>query len=170
MPSSGDFAQAFQRRKELFFQQHMDHLLKVYNQGNIPSQALLASPVLWEEVGPRNLDDVLTKVGSNWVQAHGPGNNIYSGAHTARVDRIFRHPLNPNVLFACTGSTDAGGGGLFRSIDFGTTWAVLGTDIIPNPSVIAFVIKPSGQLPEPGKEFMFIGLASGAVYRSEDDG
>ncbi len=170
MPSSGDFAQAFQRRKELFFQQHMDHLLKVYNQGNIPSQALLASPVLWEEVGPRNLDDVLTKVGSNWVQAHGPGNNIYSGAHTARVDRIFRHPLNPNVLFACTGSTDAGGGGLFRSIDFGTTWAVLGTDIIPNPSVIAFAIKPSGQLPEPGKEFMFIGLASGAVYRSEDDG
>jgi hypothetical protein len=68
------------------------------------------------------------------------------------------------------GGNKEGGGGLFVSYDSGYNWEIMGTDIITNPDVITFAIKPLAQTPEPTKEYIFIGLSSGAVYRTDNNG
>lgn len=131
----------------------------------------------WEEIGPRNQSDVLMDLKENdrkayeWVNPHidNDGTVKYNG-HVAKIDRLFTHPNDESIVYACAGGLEGGGGGLYRSEDGGKNWKNLGTDQIPIPDVISFAVKPKNVLPSPNQEILFIGLSTGAVYRSTDDG
>lgn len=167
MPSSGNFAHAKEIQndyREYVQNQHFESL------DTSSSQSLLVNPALWTEIGPYNLSQVYGKYVS-WYNPHinNDGTKKFAG-HVAKVDRVFAHPDNQDVLYALGGGMDHGGGGLYRSTDGGFNWTILGTDQIPNADVMTFAIKPTGSLPDTSIEYLFIGLSTGATYRSDDNG
>lgn len=180
MPSSGNYNEANE-----IFRQNLDQLKKIhfsnYNENN-QTNTLIVNPVIWSELGPKNVTKIETQDDNDiWRDSHvnNDGTNppydfnngtLKSGAHVAKIDRLFQHPTQPNIIYACAGGLDNGGGGLFVSNDYGHNWNNLGTDKIPYPLIMTFGIKPFGTLPNPSTEYLFVGLSSGAVYRSVDNG
>src|SRR5690606_3380050 len=137
--------------------------------------ALSVPAVEWHELGPKNLSKIQTQAGGQgtdtWVLAHINNTGaVKSGAHVAKIDRLFQHPTVPNIIYACGGGLESGGGGLFVSHDYGLNWEVLGPDDIPIPDVYSFAIEPYNVSPHPGEQYLFIGLSSGLVYRSSNHG
>ncbi len=168
MPNTGDYNDAQNMHQELLdFQkiQHHNHNLQVQ------SNSTAFDPMAWSQIGPKNMSEILTKSGSNWIQAHSLGSgNIKSGMHVAKVDRLYQHPTIDNIIYTIGGEIDNSGGGLFVSHDSGLNWEVMGTDFIPKLNISSFAIKPIGIAPETSKEIIFIGLTSGSMYRSVDAG
>lgn len=140
MPLSGRFEDALEILKinqTYLKKQHFDTYFQ-------QPKSLIDGPVEWDELGPFNLSQILTKTTSGWQQVHQNNlGNVQSAAHVAKIDRLLQHPTEPNKIFACAGGKDAGGGGLFISEDFGHTWRIFGTDNIPNPDVLSFAVKPT---------------------------
>lgn len=169
MPSSGSFSDAKQIQNAYRRYAQTEHFEQLT--AGSGQQFLLVDPTNWTEIGPYNLSSVYGKYNSIWYNPHlnNDGSKKYGG-HVAKIDRIFVHPSNQQILYALGGGMDHGGGGLYKSIDSGNNWTILGTDQIPNADVMTFAIKPTGELPEASMEYLFIGLSTGATYRSDDNG
>lgn len=74
---------------------------------------------------------------ANWSFI-GPSVVPSNGGGSGRVNCIAFHPSNPNTIFI-----GAACGGLWKSTDGGTTWAVHNTDLLPSISISDIVIDPS---------------------------
>ncbi len=94
--------------------------------------------------------------GQNWDTINNGLTDLYVGA-------LRMHPTNPQILFAATGCNHDQGtpnrGGLFRTIDGGTTW----TKVISNDIMTTVNFSPSNP------NIVYAGSA-GAFYRSSDGG
>lgn len=163
MPPSGDFQQAFLTLEE-YQQQLKKHHFSSYSESGNKS---LSAPVNWQEIGPTKLSNIKRRYGGGiWGNPHINNNGSISFAgHCGMIDKLYQHPTEQNTIFASGGGTERAGGGLFVSYDGGFTWTVLGTDKLLNADVTTFEIAVY-----PTKEYLFIGLSSGAIYRSEDNG
>lgn len=170
VPSSGDFNEAFAILNANVNQQKLDHF-RSYSESSNNTTALSVASTTWTEIGPKNSADIKRKNGNEWINPHNANNGTLSfGGSAGKIDRLFQHPTNQNTLYAAAGGGEAGGGGLFVSYNQGLNWQILGTDQIPIADVMAFAVKPTGVYPSPELEILFIGLSSGAVYRSIDNG
>lgn len=169
VPNSGDFQDAFRNYRDLYNQQRYSH---VVSQQLPPPNTLIVPAEEWTEIGP-NKFSTIQGLNTTWYNPHSSGINDFSFAgHVGRFDRLYKHPTEVNTLYTYGGNPDNySAGGLFKTTDGGLTWNIVqGVDFIPNSMIAAFVVKPIGVNPSPGVEIMFIGLASGAVYRSTDGG
>lgn len=169
MPPSGSFTEAVAIYQQHQYQLKKEHFATLVNNTN-NNQSLNVPAVPWDELGPYQLSKIKSNVSGSWVIAHTGTNNGYSGNHVGKIDRLIQHPVTPNVIYALAGGVDAGGGGLFKSTDYGNNWVNLGTDKLPAPSVLSFGVKPLNSDPNPQQEYLFIGFSTGAVYRSSDNG
>lgn len=169
MTSSGSYTEALEVFKENSDYQKQIHLNKLEN--DTSSSSLSVSPVDWDELGPKNLSQILTKTGVGWSNPHiNNAGNIRTAAHVGKVRKLYQHPTNNDVIYALGGDVEQCGGGVFVSKDKGNTWKVLGTDQIHQPKVTSLAVKPFGEQPDANNEYIFITLATGAVYRTSDDG
>ena len=70
------------------------------------------------------------QISGNWTQT-GPiifPTNISGQIHgIGRTTQIKFHPTDSMIIYSTSAS-----GGLFKSTDNGVTWAILGTDLLPN--------------------------------------
>lgn len=169
MPQSGNFTEAVGIYQQHQYQLKKDHFATLVNNAN-NNQSLNVPAVPWDELGPYQLSKIKSNVSGSWVIAHDGTTNEYSGNHVGKIDRLFQHPVNANVIYALAGGVDAGGGGLFKSTDYGNNWVNLGTDKLPAPSISSFGVKPLNSEPNTQQEYLFIGFSTGAVYRSSDNG
>jgi hypothetical protein len=129
-----------------------DHFKTYVAPGSIPN-ALIIPPQEWDEIGPIDLSKIEGKYGGSWYNPHIANTGTQYAGHTAKVDRIFQHPTDSDKFYACVGGIERGGGGLFVK-DGANDWKVLGTDLLPNPKVASFAIKPLGALPDPNVEYL----------------
>ena len=169
MPASGNFAQAKLNQDDYRKYAQTQYFEKLNTNNN--QQGLIINPTVWEEIGPFNNSQILGNYSGTWSNPHLNNNgSLRFDGHVAKIDRLFAHPNNQQIIYALGGGLSHGGGGLYKSTDGGFNWVILGTDVIPHADVMTFAIKPTGELPDATTEYLFIGLSTGATYRSDDDG
>ncbi|PWH86059.1 WD40/YVTN/BNR-like repeat-containing protein [Brumimicrobium oceani] len=171
MPTTGNYQHALEiYKKNEDFQKQL-HLNTLSSSGN---NALIVNPVNWHELGPYNLSQIYTETDDNtsvWKQVHQNNTgNIKSGAHVGKVRKLYQHPTNADIIYALGGDVEHCGGGVFVSTDKGYNWKVFGTDQIHEPKITSLAVKPIGEQPAASMEYIFITLATGAVYRTADNG
>lgn len=162
MPTSGDFAEA----EQIFIMNDQYKTeIQMENASNTINNINSITPQQWNELGPKNLSNIKSKTGQNWLSAHEGNQDNYSGNHVAKVRKIYQHPIDKNKIYALGGDIVDCGGGVFYSEDYGHTWEVMNTDLIHLPKFTSLAIKPEGVHPDPGEEYIFITHLNGAVYR-----
>ncbi len=78
------------------------------------------------------------------------------------IDRLIQHPSDPDHIYACAWDLKSSGGGLFESLDAGSTWTqvALPLDSVATRDLAICKSRPS---------FMIVGTLQGA-YLSRDSG
>lgn len=164
MPLSGNYDEARKVCKAL-----ENHQLTRKSAGS-SGKSMGLNSTGWTEIGPKFFNNLLSYNSPSWTNPHTNAAQTAFDGSVGRFDRLYKHPTDANTIFACAGNYESAGGGLFVSNDGGATWHVAGTDKIPNPKVMCVSVKPASQSPYLNTEIWFIGLLSGSVYRSMDQG
>ena len=102
MPQTGNYDDAFEIYKQN--DAHLKHIHLQSIQSNGGQIALSVPPVSWQEIGPKNGSDILRNYSGNWENPHlnNSGTEYYNG-HVGKIDRLFQHPANSNIIYACAG-------------------------------------------------------------------
>lgn len=110
-------------------------------QRTYPSGEFPKSDVLFTEYQKYKLSSAANKnfntQAANWT-FFGPGIIPGNGGGSGRINCIVFDPANSNTIWV-----GAACGGLWKSVDGGTTWATWNTDLLPSLSVSDLVIDPT---------------------------
>ena len=84
-----------------------------------------------------------------WVQTNGPSGGL--------INAVEIHPGQPDVLYA-----GGAGGGVFKTVDRGTTWRMLGQIVSPSQHIHDILISPDSP--------QTLYALAGRLYKSADGG
>ena len=112
------------KRWEWFWEQRVDSL------GNFPK-----SNIVWEEWKKQKNNNSQTTKSNNIWKARGPYEKSIQGL--GRINCLEFHPTDTNTMWI-----GASGGGMWKTIDGGTSWAPI-TDSLPTLGISSIVVNPN---------------------------